>query len=74
MRSLRLTVIGLSVWLGGTGCRQCNTCHNIGGPCGLYSLAGRGHAAVHEEVIAPEVVAPVAPKAPANGAMPSKEK
>lgn len=74
MRSLRLTVIGLSVWLGATGCRHCNTCHNIGGPCGLYSLAGRGQAGVHEEVIAPEVVDPAAPKAPANGAVPPKEK
>ncbi|MFO0945951.1 MAG: hypothetical protein U1D30_08400 [Planctomycetota bacterium] len=23
-------------------CRKCDVCYNIGGPCGAYSLAGRG--------------------------------
>lgn len=32
--------LGLVLW-SSAGCRECDVCYNIGGPCGYYSLAGR---------------------------------
>ena len=45
MRSHRALSLVLGGMIAGfAGCRQCDVCHNIGGPCGMYSLAGRDFA------------------------------
>ena len=39
----RIMLAGLAaILVAPTGCSKCKVCENVGGPCGIYSTAGRG--------------------------------
>lgn len=59
---LRITA-GILACLASTnvGCRKCDVCQNIGGPCGYYSLAGREYPMEAEVEKQPEADSSLTP-------------